>query len=321
MSQTEPLVSVIIPTYNRAHVLERAIQSVVNQTYQHFEVIVVDDGSTDNTAEVASSIRDERVRYIRHQVNKGTPASARNTGIRAARGEFVGFLDSDDEWLPQKLQKQVDRFRSASRNVGVVYGGYAVVDDNTKRIIGEVYPRKRGYIFKEVLELSVPTNPLTPLVKKECFEKVGFFDEELRFGEDFDMWVRIAQHYQFDFVDEVVASYYISPGQITGDRVRALEGFLKFMAKHEHTLSENPDIFAHQLKYVGQCYLMQHEYASARRYFFKAVRANPRGLYLYLHLLAAYALPGLYGALLLDTHKVLLINKYRAILSRFFRMR
>jgi glycosyltransferase involved in cell wall biosynthesis len=321
MSVTHLTVSVVIPTYNRAHVLERAIQSALRQTYQHFEVIVVDDGSTDNTAEVVNSICDERVKYVRHQVNKGTPSAARNTGIRVASGELIGFLDSDDEWLPEKLQKQVERFCSTCSNVGVIYGGYAVVDDNTESIIGEVHPKKRGYIHKEVLKLSIPATPLIHLVKKECFEKVGFFDEELRFAEDFDMWVRIAQYYEFDFVDEIVAKYHVSQHQITQDRLRTLAGFLKFMAKHQDALLRYPDALGQQLKYVGQCYLMQHEYASARRYFVKAVRANPRGLYLYFHLLAAYFIPCLYGALLLDTHKVLLINKYRAIHRRLFRTR
>lgn len=108
------MVSVVIPTYNRAHVLNRAIRSVLGQTYQHFEIIVVDDGSTDNTEQVVKAIADDRVRYIRHETNKGTAAAARNTGIRQACGEFIGFVDSDDEWLPGKLQKQVDKFHSAS---------------------------------------------------------------------------------------------------------------------------------------------------------------------------------------------------------------
>jgi glycosyltransferase involved in cell wall biosynthesis len=296
-SRANPRVSVIIPTYNRAQLVRRAIQSVLNQTYQDFEIIVVDDGSTDNTTEVVNSIGDERVRCIRHQVNKGASAS-RNTGIRAARGELIGFLDSDDEWLPEKLQRQVDKFDVASANVGLVYGGYVVIDDETKKVIGQVHPEKRGYVFKEVLKASHPPNPLTPLIKKECFDKVGLFDEDIRFGEDWDMWLRIAEHYEFDFVNEMVAKYYVSQHQITRDRVSALEELSKFRAKHQQQLAQNPAILAHQLKWIGHWYLVYGDYAAARKYISQAIRSHPRGVLLYFCWLAVYTMPGLHRAVL-----------------------
>jgi glycosyltransferase involved in cell wall biosynthesis len=317
--KANPRVSVVIPTYNRAHLVSRSIQSVLSQTYQDFEVIVVDDGSTDNTSEAVNSIGDERVNYIRHDVNKGASAS-RNTGIRAARGELIGFLDSDDEWLPQKLQKQVDRFDIASPNVGLVYGGYVVIDDETKKAIGQVHPEKRGYVFKEVLKASHPPSPLTPLVKRECFEKVGLFDEDIRFGEDWDMWLRIAEHYEFDFVDEMVAKYHVSRHQVTRDRVSALEELSKFRAKHQRQLSENPAILAHQLKWIGQRYLLDGEYAAARGYLVQAVRANPRGVRLYIHLLAAYTVPSVYRAVL-KSQLVYSLRKHLAWFGKVTRVR
>jgi len=120
MPEKNPTVSVIISTYNRAHLIGRAIQSVLNQTYQDFEVIVVDDGSTDNTEEIVKSFNDPRIRYIRHEKNKGA-AAARNTGIKAARGKYIAFQDSDDEWLPEKLEKQMKVFENAPPEAGVVY--------------------------------------------------------------------------------------------------------------------------------------------------------------------------------------------------------
>jgi len=310
--KANPRVSVIIPTYNRAQLVNRAMQSVLNQTYEDFELIVVDDCSTDNTPEVVSNIGDKRIKYVRHTTNKGASAS-RNTGIRAARGELIGFLDSDDEWLPEKLQKQVNRFDSASVNVGLVYGGYVVVDDDTNTVVKEVYPDKRGYVFKDVLKMAGPTNPLTPLVRKECFDKVGFFDEDMRFGEDWEMWVRISQHYEFDFVSGSVGKYHVSRHQITRDSVSALEGLSKFRAKHHQILLENPAIFAHHLKWVGQRYLVDHnDYAKARSYLVQAVRVNPLEAHLYIHLLATYAVPRFYRAIL-KTGFMFCLRRYVAI--------
>ena len=112
-----PIVSVIIPTYNRAHLIDKAIKSVLNQTYQDFEIIVVDDGSTDNTNEVLKNFTDSRIHYIFHTSNLGVSA-ARNTGIKTSQGEYIALLDSDDDWLPEKLDKQVDVLQNESSEVG-----------------------------------------------------------------------------------------------------------------------------------------------------------------------------------------------------------
>ena len=115
-----PKVSVVIPTHDRAHLVGRAIRSVLAQTFQDFEIIVVDDCSVDNTKEVVQSLADSRIRYLRHEINRGGSA-ARNTGIGAARGEWIAFLDSDDEWLPKKLEKQLEMgYTTDLSNVGAV---------------------------------------------------------------------------------------------------------------------------------------------------------------------------------------------------------
>jgi glycosyltransferase involved in cell wall biosynthesis len=113
MENSSIAVSVVIPTYNRASLLGRAIKSVLEQTYQDFEIIVVDDASTDNTEEVVRNLRDRRIRYLRHEKNRGGSA-ARNTGIRAAWGQYIAFQDSDDEWLPEKLKKQMEVLAAAT---------------------------------------------------------------------------------------------------------------------------------------------------------------------------------------------------------------
>jgi glycosyltransferase involved in cell wall biosynthesis len=119
-TENNPTVSIIIPTYNRSRLLARAVKSVLNQTYQNFELIIVDDASTDNTEEVVGSFNDERIKYVRHEKNKGE-AVARNTGIKAARGEYIASHDSDDEWLHEKLAKRIRAFENCSPEIGVVY--------------------------------------------------------------------------------------------------------------------------------------------------------------------------------------------------------
>ena len=127
-----PTVSIIIPTYNREQLLGRAIKSVLAQTYQDFELIIVDDGSTDNTERLVKSFNSEKTRYIRHRKNKG-PAAARNTGIRSAKGDYIAFQDSDDEWMPEKLEKQMRAFTTAPPEVGVVYTSYYSTINKGKR--------------------------------------------------------------------------------------------------------------------------------------------------------------------------------------------
>jgi len=220
-----PTVSVIIPTYNRAHLVGRAIRSVLNQTYQDFEIIVVDDGSTDNTEEVVKGFNDGRIRYIRHDKNKGG-AAARNTGIKVARGEYIAFLDSDDEWLARKLEKQMALFETSDSRVGVIYCRWYVVDDDA----GFVKQDKdqalcRGHIWHTLLEGSCAIFTPLAIVRRECFENCGGFDESLPSYQDLDLWLRIAQYYHFDFVNEpLVVMHNRLRGKITTDVDAKLEG-------------------------------------------------------------------------------------------------
>ena len=169
------LISIIVPTYNRANLIGRAIKSILNQTYQNFEIIVVDDGSQDNTEETVKIFGDRRIIYLKHKTNKGA-GTARNTGIKTAKSEYIAFLDSDDEWLPKKIEKQIRKIKEASVNVGVIYTGYWIIMDN-KKLLGKI-PKKRGNIFEDELFEDQVSPTSCVLVKRECFEKAGFFDEE-----------------------------------------------------------------------------------------------------------------------------------------------
>lgn len=160
-----PTVSIIIPTYNRAHLIERAIESVLHQTYQDFELIIIDDGSTDNTDDIINKFqkKDDRIIYLKHDRNKGGSA-ARNTGIKASRGEYIAFLDSDDEWLPEKLEKQMDFFES--NNYGFIYCNMIIEDkiDNTKK---NLKINIKDDIFIDLLKIGSGICTSALLVKKK----------------------------------------------------------------------------------------------------------------------------------------------------------
>ena len=169
MNSLNPSISVILPSYNRAHLIERAIQSVLEQTYYDLELIIVDDGSSDNTEAVVRKLRDGRIRYVKHEIKSGANA-ARNTGIRVARGIFLAFQDSDDYWLPHKLEEQMRVFSSAPENVGVVYTGFWRIEGEERTYIpSNEIKNKNGDVHKGLLAGNFVTTQAV-LIKRECFK-------------------------------------------------------------------------------------------------------------------------------------------------------
>ncbi len=230
MTET-PQVSVVIPTYNRTHVVGRAIRSVLHQTCQNFEIIVVDDGSTDATAELIALFHDPRLRYIRYDENRGGGA-ARNAGIEAARGDYVAFLDSDDEWLPEKLEKQVRLLESSQPAVGAVYAGYVVIDEHGQTTTTRM-PKHRGVILDALFCGNRLGTASTVVVRRDCFRQVRPFDSTMVSCQDWDMWIRLAKYYQYDFIPEVLVRYHLgATGRITKDWRAVAEGHLRIAEKY-----------------------------------------------------------------------------------------
>lgn len=188
-----PGVSVVIPAYNYAHFLPDAIESVLSQTYPNLELIVVDDGSTDDTADVVRRYG-ERVRYI-HKKNAGLSA-ARNTGIRNASHPFVAFLDADDVWLPSFLQSGIDRFAQLPETYALVACKRAMIDEHGGALVKEAIDRSlSGEIVAADVVLKTRFPPSSCIVRRGAFDGCGMFDTELRSSEDRDMWIRIASRY------------------------------------------------------------------------------------------------------------------------------
>jgi glycosyltransferase involved in cell wall biosynthesis len=225
------LVSVVIPTYNYGHFLQQAIDSALAQNYQPCEIIVVDDGSTDNTSEVAARYG-SRIRFYK-QSNAG-PASARNYGIQEARGEIIAFLDSDDVWHPRKIERQISAFR-ASGNLAMVTTALMPITDNGEVLlraddIGVSNPAVSGITLRDLLEYAHMT-PSSVLIPKKCFDVVGVFDDSLKGAEDMEMWCRVASHYPILQVRECLTGYRVHSDSVSYVPDRMLESHLRFLDK------------------------------------------------------------------------------------------
>ncbi|HEY2732352.1 MAG TPA: glycosyltransferase [Polyangiales bacterium] len=218
-----PRVSVIMPVYNRASVVEQALRSVLEQSFTDLELIVVDDGSTDETYERVLSVGDRRVTCHR-QANSGRPSIPRNVAIRIARGDYVAFIDSDDVWLPGKLERQVE-LMDARPDAGLIYALAAIFDDH--RELGYIGPRTGSVperIFEALLLSGCFFQTTTVMLRREVIDRVGLFNEDVRYrvAEDYDLWIRVAYRYPTLFLPQVVARYRQHAASFSNDKREAV---------------------------------------------------------------------------------------------------
>lgn len=214
----ETMVSIIVPTYNREDVIERALSSILRQTYSSYEVVVVDDGSTDGTQSVVAGLQDSRIRYIALQENRGA-AYARNVGIREAKYDYIAFLDSDDEWLPDKLELQMKKMLNSSEQYGMVYcrmQGLSRDGSDTFVCPHQDYVKEilEGDLFKPLLFQNVIGTPAM-IVRRECLEQTGGFKETLHCLEDWELILRIAKRWKIGFVDKILVEIHRSKGSVS----------------------------------------------------------------------------------------------------------
>ena len=286
-----PKISVIIPTYNRAHYINEAIDSALAQTYQNVEIVVVDDGSTDETRAVLKGYED-KIRYF-YQDHQGISA-ARNFGIEKSSGQYLAFLDDDDIWFPEMLEVQV-AYLEAHPEVGMVHADMLVMDETSDN----PRPRKRmlpgpipsGFILSELIIRNVIMIQ-TAVVRRSCLDEVGFFDPDNRVSQDYHLWLRIAGKFPITYINRALAIYRIHTTNRRGDGV----GPRRHLAALEKVLRLNPEVFddvglnighytlgfqtAYKLFNQGSfqtAYKLfnQGSYMEARRYFSKARRIRP----------------------------------------------
>jgi glycosyltransferase involved in cell wall biosynthesis len=214
-------VTVVIPAYNSLKYLPETINTVLSQSFQDFEVLVINDGSTDATEEwVIQNVKDPRVKLI-SQENQGL-SGARNTGIKYAQGDYIALLDADDLWEPSKLEKQVQCL-DANPEVALVYTWIALIDQHGKPTGRIVAHHAEGNVWQKLLEINIVVCGSNPLVRRNCFENVGLFDMSLSSNEDRDMWLRIAAKYPFAVIKEPLVLYRQHQGNMSKDYSRMLE--------------------------------------------------------------------------------------------------
>lgn len=253
MSTENPLVSVIIPNYNHARFLGGAIRSVLNQTYRPVEIIVVDDGSTDNSGEVAAAFGNQ-IRYI-YQTNAGLSA-ARNTGLCAAKGEFIGVLDADDMYEPNFLETLVAALQADPEADGV-YCGYRFVDeaDNPLPQI-ENRPVSPADLYTALLDGNFFV-PEAVFLRRRVYDEVGFFDESLRACEDWDVWLRAAKKFRLIHSPHILTRHRVLAGSMSTDPLRMLTARLAVLKKHvgAEPASAGDSILhrAYGRAYLGSC--------------------------------------------------------------------
>jgi glycosyltransferase involved in cell wall biosynthesis len=282
-------VSVIIPTHNRCSLLPRAVKSVLDQTYNNLECIIVDDGSTDNTKSVIKQFDADQVTVCHHKESRGASA-ARNTGIEIADGDYVAFLDDDDEWLPTKLEKQVNVLDEQPSSVGLVYC-WLDYCNQSEGVHRKYQPTKEGYIFEEMLDKQAIGNSSTLLVRRSVAESVNGFDESLPRGNDGDFIRRIAYDYLVKCVEEVLVRVYTDHGHNritrydeTGIR-NAITGHTAKLNKFEHVLDKYPSQEANIFAKLGYLYALLGEWQTSAKYFCRAVQTAPHSISVYRNLL------------------------------------
>jgi glycosyltransferase involved in cell wall biosynthesis len=282
-------VSFIIPTYNRARVIKRSIKSALNQTYRDFEILIVDDGSTDETFDVVKPlVQPPRVRYLRHKENKGSQA-ARNTGIKNARGDYIAFLDSDDTWIPNKTELQLDAIKKRGADYVVLSGIWKIENGAKKRFFDKHY---EGCVYTELLANDGPGYGCL-LLPRDWLAQIGFLDERITAFADWDTCISLSKLFEFTTVDEPCVNYYQDdPHSIQKNRRELALSYQYILEKHQDDMYRflgRPDMARHYLT-VALLFDDAGDFGSCRLYMLKAFETDSKNPLTFL--LAIMALLG-----------------------------
>ncbi|ELZ08698.1 Glycosyl transferase [Natrinema thermotolerans DSM 11552] len=286
-------VSVVIPTYNRSEFIKGAVETALNQTYDNLEVIVVNDGSTDSTrSELSVYEKRSDVNILHNECNRGISYS-RNRGAKFAEGKYICILDDDDRWNSEKVEKQVDLMEQLGTEYAVVYTGGVVVDNGT--IVQQFNPKRRGDIYPEVLSRWKLNPHSGHMIRKACFEDVGGFDPDLVSGVDWDLSIRLAKKYKFEYIDEPLVKRIVHGDNISDTQRHAnMRGDI--LEKYRGEITNYPRIhqafLARWDEIRGWAAIKRGDHKESIKYYFRSLKREPtshRILYLLLALIGPRA--------------------------------
>jgi len=278
MKDTKQLVTAVITTHKReAAMLERALKSVLDQTYKNIEVIVVDDSPADFPGRPAVKEMMEQkypqVIYIQHETCQGACA-ARNTALARAKGTFFALLDDDDEWLPRKTQRQLEAFTSDS--IALVYSNVEQFNEMTGAVTPVIREGLVGQIYEKLLRNNFVGSCSYPMLRTAALREIGGFDVEMQSAQDHDVWLRLMQIYEAGFVDEILVRYYIHAGdQITKSYQRQLAGKERINLKNLEYLQAHPEIYWYRKIRLVRIYVKAGQNRKALQTWWQAVTLKP----------------------------------------------
>lgn len=295
---SNPQISVIIPTMNRVDYIAKAIESVLNQTFQDFEILIIDGSSTSATIDILRNLTDTRILYLRQKGKKGLSA-ARNQAIGQSHGQFIAFLDDDDLWLPRKLEKQITLLRQ-NASFSLVYSSQSYVIQSDGQVIG-LYNRPTfdGDIYPQILEGNLIGNCNGVLARKNCFE-TDLFDEDLLALEDWELWTRLAKKFSFKHIDGPLEAYRLHQRRMTRSYNQILQATKIMFNKISAEIRSSPDsdeVFRRWHLLLGLAYLQSGDEAHAIAEYSIAIRLNSRAVGGYLRYLSCFIGPQLYNSI------------------------
>lgn len=235
-----PRVSVVIPTYNRTDFVRPAILSVLNQTYQDFEIIVVDDGTTKNTSDLITALHSKKIKYIRHEYNKGE-AETRNTGILNSNGQYIAFLDDDDEWFSEKLKLQVNKIENSPQQIGLIYTGLLGCHYRENKLLyqWQYIPLHKGNTYYTLMKKNFIYTPSSVLIRRRCMEQIGLFNPEIAYGLDYDYWIRISEQFDFEYLAEPLVKYRLHENGLSNNNELKVQGAQDLAMKYGKQITAN----------------------------------------------------------------------------------
>lgn len=277
----DAIVSVIITTYCRpVQMLMRALNSARNQTYQNLEIIIVDDSPEDyserkDVSQFVLSLNDNRIKYIAHEKNSGA-CVARNTGLAAANGKYIAFLDDDDEWLEDKISEQVSVIEECDDQTALVYCNTCRISDSSEQWINEERELLAGYVYEKLILSNFIGSTSFPLIKTEVLRQIGGFDPLMKSAQDYDVWLRISQKYKVAYTEKVLAVYHTHQGEcITVNPKNKISGLERLHEKNIDYIKTNANAYWYRTIKIAPFYAADNQMGKAIGCWFQAVMKKP----------------------------------------------